>query len=681
MERLADGIIRHNKAVIIVFLAAVVISALLYPSVTVKYDMVEYLPQDAQSTKALQLLGEEFPHALPNADVTLWSVSLMEAMSTKRELEALPHIAQVLWLDDVYDILQPIEMGSKEMIETYYRDGCAYFSVVIAKGNEKEGINEIRSLLGDRGSVAGDASEIEFVQTAAGKEVLNAMIVLLPLVLLILILSTTSWIEPLLFIAAIGVSVVINMGTNIIFGGVSFLTNSVTPILQLAVSLDYAIFLLHSFGRHRKTEGSVESAMRAAIKESFSAVAASATTTLFGFMALLFMDFRLGADLGMSLAKGIAFSFISVMFFLPALTLQVYKTIDKTRHRQFIPSFANVHSFLKRLAIPAIVIVLAIIVPCFLGQSRTDFLYGYQAAFDEMTGQDGESAAGQRKTAMVILVPKGDVAKEELLSGDILAHPRVTSVLSYAETVGTGIPAGFLDSSITDNFYSEQFARIVIYTDTPQEGDAAFTVVEDIAEIARRYYPEGVYSAGSSVNLYDMKTIVRKDNSLTNLLAVIAIFTVLLITFRSVTLPVILLFTIEAAIWINLSIPYFTGTSINYIGYLVLNTVQLGATVDYAILLTVTYMRERKAMSKKEAIHSALGSSFQSIIISAFTMASAGFALAGTTTNPLIADIGILLGRGSLLSMAMVLVFLPAALTLLDGAIMKTTILRFRLRS
>ena len=674
MDRLAGAIIRHRKAVLIIFIAAAVICALLYPMVLVKYNMVEYLPQDAQSTKALQLLNDEFTGALPNTSVTVGGVTLMEALAIKREIENLEHIDSVMWLDDMADLRQPLEMGDPSTIESFYFNRTAYYSVVVKKGMEKEGIHEIRDLLGDRGIVTGEASEIEFVQTAAGNEVINAMIILMPMILLILVLSTTSWIEPLLFLAAIGMSVVMNMGTNAFFGGVSFLTNAVTPILQLAVSLDYAIFLLHSFGRHRKTGVGVDAAMKEAIKESFATVAASASTTLFGFMALLFMDFRLGADLGLSLAKGIAFSFLSVMVFLPALTMCVYKGIDKTRHRELMPSFSNVYSFLRKIAIPAVVIVVVIIVPCFLGQSQTDFMYGYQAAFDEMTRRSSDDAELPRSTVMVLLVPKGDIVREERLSEDLLLIPHVTSVMSYAKTVGVGIPPEFLDSSITDQFYSENLARFIIYTDTPQEGDIAFAAVEAITDAAGNYYADGVYTVGQSANLYDIKTVVRRDNVTTNLIAIIAIFIVLFVNFKTPVLPLLLLLTIEAAIWINLSIPYFTGTSINYVGYLVLNTVQLGATVDYAILLTVTYMRNRQTMDKKEAVHKALGSSFRSILVSAATLAMAGFTLAGTTSNPLIGDIGMLLGRGTLLSMVMVLVFLPTMLMLFDKVIIRTTI-------
>lgn len=680
MERFADAVIRHRKAVIALFAVATVICAVLFLTVTVNYNMAEYLPEEAQSTTALKIMTEEFPKALPNASVMKRDVSIQEALSFKEELSKLPNIGEVLWLDDVADIRQPLEMLDKDMVEGFYKGENALFSVVIAKGYEKEGVRDINALLGDTGSVSGEAVDIEYVQSATGTEVMNAMLILLPIIILILILSTSSWIEPLLFLAAIGVSVVINMGANAFSDSVSFLTNSVTPILQLAVSLDYAIFLLHSFGDHRKAGADIEEAMRRAVKESFSTVSASASTTLFGFMALLFMDFSIGSDLGFSLAKGILFSFVSVMVFLPALTICAYKAIDKTRHRGFMPTFAGVNKGLKRLYIPAMIAVAVIIVPCFLGQSQTNFVYGYQAVADSAkeknSGADSEKTAEEifgSSTVMVLLVPKGDAAREETLCGEILSMPHVVSVTSYAEAVGTGIPPEFLDSSVTEQFYSENYARIIVYTDTPAEGETAFAAVEAISAAADKYYPGAAYSAGQSANLYDMKNVVQKDNRLTNLIAIISIFVVLVVTFKSGALPFFLLLTIEAAIWINLSIPYFTGISINYIGYLVLNTVQLGATVDYAILLTMTYMRNRKSMPKKEAIHSALGSSFRSILVSAVTLATAGFTLAGTTSNPIIADIGTLLGRGTLLSMTMVVIFLPAVLTIFDKLIEKTT--------
>ena len=272
-----------------------------------------------------------------------------------------------------------------------------------------------------------------------------------------------------------------------------------------------------------------------------------------------------------------------------------------------------------------------------------------------------------------VLVPKGDVVKEYELGQGLLDIDHVDSVVSYATAVGTGIPADFLDPDITDQFYSEHYARILVYTDTNSEGDIAFSTVEAVQDKVREYYGEDFYSLGQSVNLYDMKNVVSKDNVLVNLIAVIAIFAVLLVTFRSATLPFLLLFTIEMAIWINLSIPYFTGNSINFLGYLVINTVQLGATVDYAILLTTYYLDNRRCMDQKQAIHKAMGETFKSILVSGTVLSVAGFTLYMTSTNPVVSGLGLLLGRGTILSVVMVVCLLPMLLRVFDKAIGATT--------
>ena len=662
IEKFAVAVIRRRKAVVGLFAVFAAICAFLFFTVNINYDMADYLPPQAQSTAALKLMAEEFSGAMPNAEVYARGVSPMEALAIKHKLAHLDHISEVIWLDDVFDMAEPLEMGDKDLIEDYYKNENAKFSVTIEKSHEKQAVSKIRELIGGMGSVAGEAADIEFMQSATDTEVLRAVFILVPVVILILAASTASWVEPLLFLAAIGVSVVINMGTNAFFGSVSFLTNSVTPILSLAVSLDYAIFLLHSFGAFRKSGLAADEAMQKAVKESFSAVSASALTTLFGFAALMFMDFRLGADLGLSLAKGIVLSFVSVMVFLPALTICVYKAIDKTRHREFIPPSKNIYSLLRRVAVPVSIIVAVVIVPAYLGQSQTDFLYGYNS--DE-AGDDSITA---------LLVPRGEAAKEELLCADIQNLPYVSSVMSYVKTVGFGIPPEFLDADVTGQFYSANLARIIVYANTPKEGDIAFESVGQIAAAAEKYYPGQSYLAGSGANLYDIKTVVQNDNRLTDLIATVSIFAVILLTFKSAALPFFLLLAIKAAIWINLSIPYFGGTSINYIGYLIINTVQLGATIDYAVLLSVAYMRNRQILPKREAMHEALGNSFNSILVSATTLSAAGFILALTSSNSIIGDIGMLLGRGALLSMAMVAVCLPVMLTAFDGFIGKTTL-------
>ncbi len=676
MERLTDWIIRHRKLVILLFSGIAVICAVLFLFVQVNYNMTDYLPPEAQSTIALSLMEKEFDEPMPNASVMIRDVSLMEAMEYKARLAALPGVKMVMWLDDVVDIKMPLQMSGSDTVEGFYKDGNALFSVAIAKGQEKDTTQAIQELIGEENHVGGEAPDLASAQIATGAEVLNAFVILLPAILAILFLSTSSWLEPLLFLLTIGVSIVINMGTNLFLGEVSFMTNAISPILQLACSLDYGIFLLHSFAAHRENGLVPEDAMRRAMKESIVTVAASALTTLFGFLALMFMNFRIGADLGLNLAKGIVLSFLSAMLFLPALTLSMVKILDKAQHRSFMPSFAGIHKVIRKIAIPTIIAVAVLLVPTFLGQQRTGFVYGNEkAAPNSRTGVDRriiEEEFGQ-STVMAILVPRGDVYREEALCKEVQELPHVTGVVAYALTVGAAIPPEYLGTDITSQFYSENYARIVLYTDTPSEGDEAFQTVTDVQRIVEEYYGDEAYSLGQSANLYDMKIVVEEDNTLVNLIAVIAIFLVLVFSFRSAVLPFVLLLTIETGIWINLSIPYFTGTSIHFMGYLVLSTVQLGATVDYAILMTSNYLMNRKILPRKEAIHKTVGSSFKSILVSGATLAIAGFTLAFTSSNPSISDIGMLLGRGTLLSMLMVTCFLPAMLTLLDTPIGKTT--------
>ncbi len=677
MENLASRIIKHKKLIIALFLAFAAVFGFLSRFVSVNYNMVDYLPSSAPSTKALDIMEEEFSQAMPNASVMVKNISLTEALVYKANLAAIDGVTQVMWLDDMIDIRQPLEMADPDTVESFYKDGSALFSVTIEKGMENPACEAILNLIGEDNALTGEAPALVKQQTSGKSEIVNAMMILLPIIIIILLLSTTSWIEPLLFFGVIGVAIVINTGTNIFLGNVSFITNAVTPILQLACSLDYAIFLLHSFAENRKKYLNTEEAMKHSVKESIPTVAASAMTTLFGFLALVFMDFGIGADLGINLAKGIVLSFISVMVLLPALTLSVYKLIDKTSHRALLPSFKNVNKVLSKLAIPAVVAVVLILVPAFFGQGHTHFTYSDNN--DDITTRSGRDsvAIGEefgKSTVVALLVPRGDVAKELELCTELKTLDHVTGVTSYASTVGTAIPTQFVGSDILDKFYSDNYARIIIYTDTPSEGEIAFTTVDSIGEKAGTYYGDEVYMAGASANTNDMKSVVEHDKSIVNLLAVLAIFIVLLLTFRSALLPLILLLTIETGIWINLAIPYFSGISIFFMGYLIISSVQLGATVDYAILLSTNYMRQRRLLPKREAISAALGQSFRPILISGSILATAGFTLSATSSTQMIYEMGMLVGRGALLSMGMVVCFLPALLVLLDSAIAKTTL-------
>lgn len=678
MDKFVNGVIAHRKAVVAVFLVVALACAACIPFVRVNYDMADYLPPSAQSTTAVEIMSTQFDQAIPNAYVMVRDVSVADALSAKEALSRIEGVTDVMWLDDMADLTVPLETLDAAMVETYYKDGTALFQVSVAEGSESPAVSQMRALvdgLGAGNAVSGDAADIAQMQASIIEQVGMAVAIVVPAIVLLLVLSTLSWIEPVLFLLAIGVSILINMGTNLVLGEVSFVTFSVSPILQLAVSLDYAIFLLHAFSAERAQAGSIEEAMARAMRSSVSTIAASAVTTLFGFAALSFMQFQIGADLGLNLVKGIALSFVTVVVFLPAVTLLLCGLIDKTSHRPLMPSCAGVDRGLRHVRVPALVLVLALVVPAFLGQSHATFTYSN--GMPDTTLRAGADTAAiteefGQQNMVALLVPRGDVAAEAALSDDLAEVDNVTGVLSYASSVGAAIPQGFVGEKVTSQFYSDDYARIVVSVDTESEGDEAFATVEEIYQVVQRYY-DTFFAAGQSANLYDMRNVVAVDNVVVSLVAVVAIFLVLLITFRSLALPLVLLLAIEAGIWINLAIPYFTGTPINFIGYLVINTVQLGATIDYGILLTTHYLRARRQLPAREAVAKALGSSFRSLLVSAGILASAGFALAASSSIAAVSTLGLLLGRGALMSLALVTCFLPALLVGLDGVIRRTT--------
>ena len=672
-------IVEHKGTVLLIFLALALAGALFAMFISVNYDMVDYLPQDAQSTKAISIMQEEFGGDTPNARILLTGVSMQEALFYKDELAAIPGVSSVSWLDDVLGKEQltatPLEFQDASISEKYYKNGNALLGVAIESGGETSAINGIYDLIGDDNAAAGDAVNAAVTQEMAVSEVLNAMVILLPIILIILILSTTSWLEPILFLLTIAVAVLINMGTMALWNEISFITQTVSPILQLAVSLDYAIFLLHSFRENRKHH-EPRKAMLLAMKVALPTVAASAATTVIGFLALMFMRFGIGSDLGIHLAKGVALSFLSVMVFLPALTLASYRLIEKTNHKSFIPSFVKVGRGLLKIRIPFLILSLVLVIPCYLAQANTGFMYGMGgAAESSRAAQDALRIDEEfgRENTLALLVPKDGPGKEANLCEALATAPHVTDVVSFATAVGGEIPSQFVPDEVMEQFYSEHYARIVLYLDLPEEGAETFDAVQTVLDTAGRHYGS-YYLAGQSATLFDMKSVVEMDTGIVNLMAVIGIFLVILLTFRSLTIPIILVFTIETAIWINLSFAYFSGSTLSFIGYLIISTVQLGATVDYAILLTNRYLTERKELPKREAMLKTLSENLIAIVVSAGILASAGFALAATSDNVIISELGGLLGRGTLLSFVMVFCALPALLLLFDKVIEKTTL-------
>ena len=680
-----EKIIRHKMAIIIVFAVTAVLCALMARSVKVNYDLLDYLPKDSASTVSLEKMEQVFGKIEDNGSRVMVPVKgVPEALEMKKRIAALDGVESVRWLDDSADVNQPLSFIDEDKLDKWYKDGYALFTVNFTNDvtgkQTAQTLVSVREVVGDESAISGGAVNTTAAKQSTGQELKTMMTILVPFVILVMLLATTSWFEPVLFIFVIGIAIVINMGTNALLGEISFVTQTAAAVLQLAVSMDYSIFLIHRFRDYRAEGLAPETAMKKAMKSAFPTVIASGVTTIFGFAALMLMRFLIGVDMGVVLAKGVIFSLLSVLFLLPVLTLLTYKLIEKTSHRSLLPKFSKLGRLVVRIGGPVIIVVALTLVPSFLAQQKSTFIFGTSAVSSSEQTQIGrdEKAINQifgETSQMTLMVPDGDMAKERMLADDIQALPYVTDVTAYVTTIGTQIPKESVPEDTLSALQSGGYSRMVIAAETSSESDEAFATVEVVRTLAQQYYDES-YLTGGSVNIYDMKQVVTADNPVVTVTAIAAIALVILLTFRSLTLPIFLVLAIEASIWINLAVPYFTGTPLVYIGYIIISSIQLGATVDYAILYSSRYMEKRLLLGKKEAAAEAVAETFGSILTSAGILAGAGFIISLVSTNAVIGQLGELISRGAVLSTLTVVFFLPGLLRLFDGVIRKTTWIR-----
>ena len=668
-------IVNHTKTIIGIFLILFALCAFCKQFVAVNYDMNDYLPPESASTRAFDLMEQEYDGGIPNARVMVQNVSVPEALKYKEKLLAVDGVSDVTWLDDVASVTVPLETLDSDTVETYYKDGNALFSVTIDEDKRIAAVNALRDIIGDDNAMTGSAVTTAVATTSTVSEITTIAIFAVAFVLFALILTTTSFAEPFLVLAGLGIAIIINAGSNLMFGEISFVTNAAGNILQLAVSLDYSVFLLHRFAECRQNSSDPKEAMVQALTMSTTSILSSGLTTVIGFLALCLMQFQIGPDLGLALAKGVAISLITVFTFMPALILRTYKLIDKSEHPSFMPSFRGFGRFVSHIMIPMVIIFAILIAPCYLASNANSFYYGASHIFGNATklGADTEkieTAFGKRDT-YVLIVPKDSTATQAELSNTLHDIPQIKSILSYVDTVGETIPEQYLDEGTLSKLNSNNYTRMVLTVDTDYEGNETFSLVEEIRDTAEDYYPGEWYLAGEGVSTYDLMYTVTSDMVKVNLVAISAVFLVLLLTMKSLILPVILVLSIETAVWINLAIPYFSDQTIFYIAYLIISSIQLGATVDYAILFTDRYKEMRQTYPKKEAIVRTISAVSVSILTSASVLTVVGFLLGIFSTHGLLSQLGYFLGKGTLCSLTIVLFVLPGLLSLFDRLIVR----------
>ena len=666
--------------IITVFVVLAVICAGLSTLVGVNYNFADYLPDDAPSTKALNIMEEEYSQPIPNMRVVIYDVTIPDALDYKEKIENAEGVKEVTWLDDSIDIYQPLELADQDTTDTWYKNSDALFSVTVSSNEDEKAaaVEAIREIIGDNNAMSGTAVTDVLSPVHTSQEIQKIILIALPIIFVILLLTTTSWFEPVLFMVTIGVAIMLNRGTNLMFGEISFVTNAAGSVLQLAVSMDYSIFLLHRFAENRQDGKPVQEAMIAAVKQSMGSVLSSGLTTVTGFAALILMRFKIGPDMGYVMAKAIVFSLICVLCFLPALAISTYKLIDKTRHRPFYPAFSKFAKGVLKVRIPALTIAVLIAIPCFIAQGRNDFIYGSSRVYSTEETQMGRDLLAVEdeygaSNPLVIMVPKGDISKEAQLNDALKSDSDVISVISYVNTVGASIPENFVPEEALSQLYSEHYSRFVVTLDTEEIEDGWADKIDRVREICEEYYGDEVLIAGDLASTEDLKDTITVDNTRVNILAILFVFVILVVNFKSIILPIILTLVIELSIWINLSVPYFQSTTLHYIGYLIISSVQLGATIDYAILLTGRYLEERKTKTCREAAAESIRACVLSLFTSAIILTIAGFVLGAVSTNLVLSQLGTLVGRGAVISFILVLFTLPALLMIFDRVIEKTT--------
>ncbi|MGM9680719.1 MAG: RND family transporter, partial [Eubacteriales bacterium] len=568
MRKIYTWIVNNPKKIMVVFIVAALVCAVLQNLVEVNYDMTDYLPEDSLSTVSLEIMESEFDGGIPNARVMVKNVTVSEALEYKDRLKNCEGVTDVLWLDDSVSIYEPLEFADRDTVDTYYKDNSALFVVTIDENDRVATVDRIREIIGNENAMSGDAVSTALATTGTVSEIAKISAFAVVAVLVILILTTTSWLEPVVVLGGLGIAILINNGTNLIFGEISFVTNAAGAILQLAVSLDYSVFLLHRYEECLKQNPDRRGAMVDALCKSTSSILSSGLTTVIGFVALVFMRFRIGPDLGLALAKGIAISLITVFVFMPAFILTVYSLIQKTRHKKWMPEFKGFGRFVSHVMIPMACVFVIVAIPSYMASNSNSYYYGSSKIYGEDTQLGRDTAAIEqvfgKSDTYVILVPNGNPEAEQELSAALHEIPEIKSILSYTDTVGSEIPYEYLDEETLSQLVSEHYNRFVLTVEVDYEGEETFDLVKRIRETANLYYPDSYCLAGEGVSTYDLMNTITADTLKVNLIAIAAVFIVLFLTMKSLSLPVILVFAIEAAIGINIGIPYFIDSTVQY---------------------------------------------------------------------------------------------------------------------
>ena len=682
MHKIAEKICKHRKLILIIALLLLIPSIIGMKATRINYDILVYLPEDIETIKGEDILSEDF-------DMGGFSVVLLEDMSTKdivkleEKIRKIDNVEKVVSIADVLGSNIPVEMLPDDIKDKVYKDNetlmLVTFKEQISSDATMNSVEELRKITDEHCKISGMTATVLDTRNLSDSEVVIYVIIAVILCLIVLELALDSYVAPILLLLNIGIAILYNMGTNIFMGQISYITKAISAVLQLGVTMDFAIFLYHSYMQEKEKIKDNNEAMANAISKTFVSVIGSSLTTIAGFLALCSMNLTLGKDIGIVMAKGVLLGVISVVTILPAMILELNNLIEKTKHKEILPKFTKVKNFVMK-HYKAIGVAFLIILPvAFYGYQNTKIYYNLDKSLP--TTLDSVVANTELKdkfdmTSMELLLVNKDMPDYEVnkMVEEIEKVEGIEWTLDYSKIGSIGVPKEALPEDIVSIFQSDKYQMILINSKYEMATDELNAQVETINQIIKKY-DENAILAGEGPLMKDLVEISNHDFNSVNTVSIAIIFVIMIVVLKSISLPVILIAVIEFAIFINMGIPYYTNTILPFIASIVIGTIQLGATIDYAILITTKYITARKeGKDKKEAIDGALGTSIGSIIVSGLCFFGATFGVGAYSKIEMIGSLCTLMSRGATVSMVCVIAVLPSFLMIFDKLICKTTI-------
>ena len=680
---MANAIVKHRILILVLCMLLLIPAAIGMQNTRINYDMLDYLPEDMDTVIGQNALMDDFGKGAFSL-IIVEDMPLRDVVALKEKLQQVKHVETVLWYDSVADLSIPMEMLPKKLYDAFNTENATMMAVFFDSATSADvtmdAIREIRSICGRQCFVSGMSALVTDLKDLCEQEepVYVALAVACACAAMMLLLD--GWLVPFVFLASIGVSILLNLGSNWFFGEISYITKALASVLQLAVTMDYSIFLWHSYNEQLAHTDDHEQAMAQAICRTFSSVLGSSVTTVAGFAALCFMSFTLGRDLGLVMAKGVVLGVVGCVTLLPALILLLDKPLQRTRHRSLIPDMGGFSKTICK-AFPVLLALFALLIwPAYSGYAKTNDEVYYDMG--QCLPEDMEYVIANSKlseefniasTHMLLVSAQLPRRSTEQMLTEMEQVEGVNYVLGLESVVGPLVPEELLPDSVRSILKSDRWELMLINSEYKVASDAVGRQVEDLNAILKRYDPQGML-IGEAPCMKDMIDTTGHDFQVVNAVSIAAIFLIIALVEKSLSLPFILIAVIELAVFINLGLPHYVGQSLPFIAPICISTIQLGATVDYAILMTTRYKTERAAgREKREAVGIALQTSAPSILVSGFGLFAATFGVAVYSNIDIVSAMCMLMARGALISVVLVLLMLPALLILCDGIVCRTT--------